>query len=129
MSSKFWVLVILIFPIEHKILLLYKYVNVLHISVSWSKNYPAVTAVYITINQQDAADRMQFLFYCTITLYVSCAFHTHHQEYTKLYHSLRYRSYYSCNSLLPTWPSLNSVTLEEGSCNYNMTCTGGCDTV
>ena len=30
----------------------------------------------------------------------------------------------SCSYLLPTWPSL--ATLEEGSCNDNMTCTGGC---
>jgi len=35
------------------------------------------------------------LFYCRFTLHVSGAFHAHHQEYTKLYHSLWYRSY--CN--------------------------------
>ena len=44
------------------------------------------------------------LLYCRVTLHVSGAFHTHHQEYTKLYHSLQYRPYYRCSYLLPTWP-------------------------
>jgi len=39
------------------------------------------------------------LFYCRVTLHVSGAFHTHHLEYTKMYHSLRYRSYYRCTYL------------------------------
>ena len=49
------------------------------------------------------------LFYCRVTLHVSGAFHTHHQEYNKLYHSLRFRSYYSCSCLPPTWSSLLAV--------------------
>ena len=33
------------------------------------------------------------LFHCSITLHISGAFHTHHQEYIKCIYSLRYRSY------------------------------------
>ena len=41
--------------------------------------------IYIIMKQQDAAVRSQFFFHCRVTLHVSGAFHTHHQEYIKLY--------------------------------------------
>ena len=43
-----------------------------------------VISLYITINQQDAAVCSQFYFTAG-SLHVSGAFHTHHQEYIKLY--------------------------------------------
>ena len=64
------------------------------------------------------------LFHCRVTLHVSGAFHTHHQEYIKLYIQPLVQVI-----LLLQLPSSNLAKLEEGSCNDNMTCTGGCDTV
>ena len=51
------------------------------------------------------------LFHCRVTLHVSGAFHTHHQEYIKLY-------------LQPLVRVM--LSLEEGSCNDNMARTRGC---
>ena len=80
----------------------------------------------ITINQQDAAVNSQI--YCTAgLLYMFRVLSTPIIRSTPdCIYSLRYMSYYRCSYLLPTWLSLNSATLEEGSCNDNMTCTGGC---
>jgi len=52
--------------------------------------------VYLCFNKPTRCNCSQsILFYCRVTLHVSGVFHTHHQEYTKLNHSVRYRSY--CN--------------------------------
>ena len=48
------------------------------------------------------------LFHCRVTLHVSGAFHTHHQEYIKLYLQPAVQVIYRCSYLPPTWPSLNS---------------------
>ena len=72
------------------------------------------------------------LFNCRVTLHVSGALHTYHQEYIKLY--LQPPLQVIILSLqLPSskvskfgLASPNLATLEEGSCNDNMTCTGGC---
>ena len=40
------------------------------------------------------------LFYCNVTLHVSGAFHTHHQEYINCIYSLRYRSYIGAATFL-----------------------------
>ena len=55
-----------------------------------------------------------YLLFCKFTLHVSGVNHTHHQEHTKLYYSLRYWSCFLCSCLPPMWPSL--ATLEGGSC-------------
>ena len=61
------------------------------------------------------------LFHCRVTLHVLGAFHTHHQEYAQLYLQPPVQVILSLQLL-----SSNMATLEEGSCNNNMICTGGC---
>ena len=57
----------------------------------------------LIIVQRDATQSSLF-----IVLQVHCTCfgfnHTYHQEYTKCNYSLRYRSYFLCSYLLPTWP-------------------------
>ena len=40
------------------------------------------------------------LFHCSVTLHVSGASHTHHQEYINYIYSLRYRSYIGAATFL-----------------------------
>jgi hypothetical protein len=63
-------------------------------------------------------------FHCRVTLHVSGAFHAHHQEYIKLYLQPPVQAILSLQ--LPSSNMANLATLEEGSCNNNMTCTRGC---
>ena len=61
------------------------------------------------------------LFHCRITLQVSGAFHAHHQEYITFYLQPPVQVILSLQL-----PSSDVAKLKEGSCNDNMTCTGGC---
>ena len=74
----------------------------------------------IYYNNPTRCSRAQSIsFHCSVTLHVSGAFHTHHQEYINCIYSLRYRSYIGAATFLlrgRVWTSLNSATLEECSC-------------
>ena len=60
---------------------------------------------YIVINQQDAAVRSQFYFTAG-SLYMFRVLSTPIVRSTlNCIYSLRYRSYYRCSYLLPTWPA------------------------
>ena len=79
--------------------------------------------IYIVTNQQDEAVRSQFYFTAG-SLYIFRVLSTPIIRSTlNCIYSLRYRFYYRCSYLLLTWPL---ATSEEGSCNDNITCTGGC---
>jgi len=58
--------------------------------------FPCIVGIYYS-KPTRCSYSQSMLLYCRVTLHVSGAFRTHHQEYTKLYHSLRYRSYYRCS--------------------------------
>jgi len=64
------------------------------------------------------------LFHCRVTLHVSGAFHTHHQGYIKLF--LQPVVQVILWLQLPSSNVAKLAMLEAGSCNHNMTCTGGC---
>ena len=53
---------------------------------------PCIAILYYN-NPTRCSCAQSILFHCSVTLHVSGAFHTHHQEYINCIYSLRYRSY------------------------------------
>ena len=62
--------------------------------------------IHVVMNQQDAAVRSKF-FFTAGSLYMFRVLSTPIIRSTlNCIYSLRYRSYYRCSYLLPTWPSI-----------------------
>ena len=67
---------------------------------------------------------MQVFIYCNFTLHVSGVHRTHHQEHIK--RLLQPLVQVIVSEQQPSSNVANLVTLEEGCCSHNMTCTRGC---
>ena len=60
------------------------------------------TIVYYN-NPTRCSCALSIIFHCSVTLHVSGAFHTHHQEHINCIYSLRYRSYIGRKVAVPMY--------------------------
>jgi len=66
---------------------------------------PCIVILYYN-NPTRCSCAQSILFHCSVTLRVSGAFHTHHQEYINCIYSLRCRSYCKVEKYLTVWMSM-----------------------
>ena len=62
------------------------------VSLNFKCSVPCIATLYHN-NPTGCSCAQSVSFHCRVTLHVSGAFHTHHQEYINCIYSLRYRSY------------------------------------